>query len=111
MTSMLPLSDEVGKVEDDSMSAPELHARRLDPGILHQSKRWNTPTIDNEWEQITKRNPARDGFNHEETRDFTPQRGTTVGYAKTLVIEPSHPSHRAGGAGMSLRSTDFHGPE
>ena len=111
MTSMLPLSDEVGKVEDDSMSAPEPHARRLDPGILHQSKRWNTPTIDNEWEQITKRNPARDGFNHEETRDFTPQRGTTVGYAKTLVIEPSHPSHRAGGAGMSLRSTDVHGPE
>lgn len=108
---MLPLSDEVGKVEDDSLSAPESHARRLDPGILHQLKRWNTPTIDNEWEQITKRNPARDGFNHKETRDFTPQRGPTVGYAKTLVIEPSHPSHRAGGAGMSLRSTDVHGPE
>ena len=40
---------------------------------LLQLKRWNTPTIYNGWEQITKRDPAADGFNLEETRDFMPQ--------------------------------------
>lgn len=68
---MLPLSDEVGKVQNAVfMSVADHHARRLDPGILHQLKRWNTPTIFNGWEQITKRNPALDGINHEETRDL-----------------------------------------
>lgn len=61
---------------------------------LLQLKRWNTPTIYNGWEQITKRNVARDAFNLEETRDFMPQMGPMVGYAVTLVIEPSNPEHR-----------------
>ena len=92
---MLPLSDEVGKVQNEfSMSLPDHHARRLEPGILHQLKRWNTPTIYNGWEQITKRNPSLDGINHEETRDFMPQMGPMVGYAVTLVIQPSNQSHR-----------------
>jgi 4-hydroxy-4-methyl-2-oxoglutarate aldolase len=77
------------------MSSPETHARYPDPGIVHQLNRWNTPTIDNGWEQATKRNPVRDGINLEETRDFTPRRGPTVGYAVTFVIEASNPSHRA----------------
>ncbi|MCB1063318.1 MAG: RraA family protein [Verrucomicrobiae bacterium] len=68
--------------------------RRLTPGELYQLKRWNTPTIYNGWEQVTKRNPALDGINHEETRDFMPQMGPMVGYAVTLVIEPSNPEHR-----------------
>jgi 4-hydroxy-4-methyl-2-oxoglutarate aldolase len=59
-----------------------------------QLKRWNTPTIYNGWEQITKRDPAADAFNFEETRDFMPQMGPMVGYAVTVVIEPSNKKHR-----------------
>lgn len=62
---------------------------------LLQLKRWNTPTIYNGWEQITKRDPAADAFNLEETRDFMPQMGPMVGYAVTVVIEPSNKAHRA----------------
>ncbi len=58
-----------------------------------QLKRWNTPTIYNGWEQITKHDPAKDAFNHEETRDFMPQMGPMVGYAVTVVCEPSNPAH------------------
>lgn len=65
---------------------------------LLQLKRWNTPTIYNGWEQITKHNPCADGFNIEETRDFMPQMGPMVGYAVTVVIEPSNPKHREANA-------------
>ncbi len=71
--------------------APE---RCLTPGDLYQLKRWNTPTIYNGWEQVTRRNPAADGFNREETRDFMPQMGPMIGYAVTLVIEPGNRTHR-----------------
>ncbi len=69
-------------------------ARRLSHGDLLQLKRWNTPTIYNGWEQVTKRNPGADAFNLEETRDFMPQMGPMVGYAVTVVIEPSNAVHR-----------------
>ena len=62
---------------------------------LLQLKRWNTPTIYNGWEQITKHDRTRNGINLEETRDFMPQMGPMVGYAVTLVIEPSNPKHCA----------------
>ena len=65
---------------------------------LLQLKRWNTPTIYNGWEQITKHNACADGFNLEETRDFMPQMGPMVGYAVTVVIEPSNPKHREANA-------------
>lgn len=74
----------------DSHPAP----RPLPYSELLQLKRWNTPTIYNGWEQITKRDPAADAFNIEETRDFMPQMGPMVGYAITVVIEPSNPKHR-----------------
>ncbi|RBP40483.1 regulator of RNase E activity RraA [Roseimicrobium gellanilyticum] len=61
---------------------------------LLQLKRWNTPTIYNGWEQVTKRNASRDAFNLEETRDFMPQMGPMVGYAVTVVIQPGEKSHR-----------------
>ncbi len=61
---------------------------------LLQLKRWNTPTIYNGWEQITRCDPAADGFNLEEVRDFMPQMGPMVGYAVTVVIEPSNKFHR-----------------
>lgn len=68
--------------------------RSLSHADLLQLKRWNTPTIYNGWEQITRRNPADDAFNPEETRDFMPQMGPMAGYAVTVVIEPSNPRHR-----------------
>ena len=71
---------------------------RLSHGQLLSLKRWNTPTIYNGWEQITKRDPAADGFNLEETRDFMPQMGPMVGYAATLLIEPSNIAHKKIGA-------------
>jgi 4-hydroxy-4-methyl-2-oxoglutarate aldolase len=60
---------------------------------LLQLKRWNTPTIYNGWEQITKSDAAHEGFNPEETTDFMPQMGPMVGYAITVVIEPGNPEH------------------
>ena len=61
---------------------------------LHQLKRWNTPTIYNGWEQITRRDACADAFNLEETRDFMPRMGPMAGYAVTVVIEPSNAAHR-----------------
>jgi 4-hydroxy-4-methyl-2-oxoglutarate aldolase len=60
---------------------------------LLQLKRWNTPTIYNGWEQITKRNASQEGFNPEETRDFMPQMGPMVGRAITVTFEPSNHEH------------------
>ena len=68
--------------------------QQLNHSDLIQLKRWNTPSVYNGWEQVTKQNPAKDAFNLEETRDFMPQMGPMVGYAVTLIIEPSNPQHR-----------------
>jgi 4-hydroxy-4-methyl-2-oxoglutarate aldolase len=67
---------------------------------LLQLKRWNTPTIYNGWEQVTRHNAGADGFNTEETRDFMPHMGPMVGYAVTVVIEPSNPRHRDANANV-----------
>jgi 4-hydroxy-4-methyl-2-oxoglutarate aldolase len=56
--------------------------------------RWNTPTIYNGWEQITRQDAAADAFNLEETRDFMPEMGPMAGYAVTVVCEPSVAKHR-----------------
>ena len=66
---------------------------RLSNSELLQLKRWNTQTIYNGWEQITRQDRTRDGINMEETTDFMPGMGPMVGYAVTLVIEPSAPEH------------------
>lgn len=62
-----------------------LHCHLLDHPDLLELKRWNTPTIYNAWEQITRRNPAEGAFNLEETRDFMPQMGPMVGYAVNIL--------------------------
>ena len=72
----------------------EAQYQRLSDGDLLRLKRWNTPTIYNGWEQITRHDIAAEGFNVEETRDFMPHMGPMVGYAVTAVIEPSNPNHR-----------------
>lgn len=65
----------------------------LPPSELLKLKRWNTPTIFNGWEQITRHNPAVDAFNLEAVQDFMPQMGPMVGYAVTVTFEPSNASH------------------
>src|SRR5215510_9607942 len=65
----------------------------LPHSALLELKRWNTPTIYNGWEQITRHDRAADAFNVEETRDFMPQMGSMVGYAITVVCEPSNGAH------------------
>lgn len=76
------------------MSHPNPASRQLSHSDLIQLKRWNTPTIYNGWEQITKQDAAAAAFNLEESRDFMPQMGPMVGYAVTLVIEPGNAAHR-----------------
>jgi 4-hydroxy-4-methyl-2-oxoglutarate aldolase len=59
--------------------------------VLLKLKRWNTASIYNGWEQITKRSRLT-GFNLEETKDFMPEFGPMAGYAVTVKIKPSEPS-------------------
>tara|TARA_Y100001972_G_C7659417_1_gene332350 strand:+ start:1810 stop:2556 length:747 start_codon:yes stop_codon:yes gene_type:complete len=61
---------------------------------LLKLKRWNTPTIYNGWEQITQHDRTKGHFNLEETRDFMPQMGPMVGYAVTVICEPSNSRHK-----------------
>ena len=67
---------------------------RLSHAELLQLKRWNTPTIYNGWEQITQADPASEAINLQPTVDYMPQMGPMVGYAVTLVIEPSRRQHK-----------------
>lgn len=71
------------------MSTPLTHADFL------QLKRWNTPTIYNGWEQITRADASKTGSNPQETRDFMPHMGPMVGRAVTVVCEPSNSAHPA----------------
>ena len=57
-------------------------------------KRWNTPSVYNGWESITRHDASKEAFNLEETRDFMPELGPMVGYAVTVVIEPSKERHK-----------------
>jgi regulator of RNase E activity RraA len=69
-------------------------ATTLKHSELLQLKRWNTPTIFNGWEQLTRHDVAAVGINIEETRDFMPQMGPMVGYAVTVAFEPSNREHQ-----------------
>lgn len=68
---------------------------RLTHAELLQLQRWNTPTIYNGWEQLTKRDASRECFNADEARDFMPEMGPMVGHAVTVVIEPGNAAHPA----------------
>jgi regulator of RNase E activity RraA len=60
---------------------------------LLELKRWNTPTIYNGWEQITRHDIGREGFNLEPVIDYMPHMGTMVGYAVSVKIEPGNRQH------------------
>ena len=65
----------------------------LSHATLLQLKRWNTPTIYNGWEQITKHDRTKDAINLEPTTDYMPEMGPMVGYAVTLKVQPSEKKH------------------
>ncbi len=68
---------------------------RLPHSVLLQLKRWNTPTIFNGWEQITRHYADQQRYvNAEEVKDFMPHMGPMVGYAVTVAFEPSSPDHK-----------------
>lgn len=67
---------------------------RLSHADLLELKRWNTPTIYNGWEQITRHDVATEGVNLEASTDFMPGMGPMVGYAVTVVAEPGNPTHK-----------------
>lgn len=75
------------------MNDSEQNSGKLKHADLLELKRWNTPTIYNGWEQITKRESAKECFNLESCQDFMPHMGPMVGYAVTVVIQPSDPKH------------------
>lgn len=66
---------------------------KLGADVLLELSRWNTPTIYNGWEQITRSDPGRDGFNVEPLTDFMPGLGAVCAYAITLVVQPGNPEH------------------
>lgn len=78
----------------NTIESSDTGKQRLSHGELLELRRWNTPTIYNGWEQITEHDAAREGFNLEETNDYMPQMGAMVGYAVTVVCEPSNAAHK-----------------
>jgi len=57
---------------------------------LHKLRRWNTPSIANALEQISRVDPLKN-VNLDETHDFMPEMGSLVGYAMTVVISGGDP--------------------
>jgi len=57
-------------------------------------KRWNTPTVYNGWEKITRLERNQGRFNRKPTWDFMPQMGVMIGIAVTVMVEPSNPEHQ-----------------
>ena len=61
---------------------------------LLKLKRWNTPTVYNGWEQITKKDSGKECFNIEDLNDYMWQMGPMVGYAVTVKIQPGNPEFK-----------------
>ena len=57
-------------------------------------KRWNTPTIYNGWERVTRLERTQGRFNRLPVQDFMPQMGIMAGTAVTVVVQPSNPDHQ-----------------
>jgi 4-hydroxy-4-methyl-2-oxoglutarate aldolase len=76
--------------------------RILSHSELLKLKRWNTPTIYNGLEAMTRRDRMSIVLNEEETRDYMPQMGPMIGYALTVQVQPSDPANpKAGPNGWS----------
>lgn len=71
---------------------------RLPDSTLLRLTRWNTPTIYNGWEALTKEDRLAAQVNEEQTADFMPEMGPMAGYAVTLTISPGDSSRKASGS-------------
>lgn len=89
-------SEQPAKKAKEGEEPQPSHQPSLSHSEMLKLKRWNSPSIYNGWEQITKHSNVDSThiFNEEETRDFMPEMGVMVGYAVTVVIEPSNPAHK-----------------
>jgi len=70
-------------------------AKKLSYAEILKLKRFNSPTVYNGWEQITRLDRNEGRFNREPTHDYMPAMGVMVGYAVTVVCEPSKKEHKA----------------
>ena len=66
----------------------------LSDGELNELRRWSTGAVCNGWEQITQRDIVGEAINLEPAQDFMPFLGAMIGYAVTVVIQPSDPTHK-----------------
>lgn len=66
----------------------------LDYAQILDLKRWNTPSIYNGWEKITRLERTQGRFNRLPLQDYMPQMGAMAGYAVTVEVEPSNPAHQ-----------------
>jgi regulator of RNase E activity RraA len=64
---------------------------QLSVGELNELRRWSTGTVCNGWEQITRHPIGGEAINLEPVQDYMPFLGAMVGYAVTVVIQPSDP--------------------
>lgn len=70
-------------------------------------KRWNTPTIYNGWERVTRLERTEGRFNREPMQDYMPQMGIMVGYAVTVEVEPSNPKHQIENPNAAIAYMEF----
>ncbi len=68
--------------------------KKLTNAEILKLKRWNTPTIYNGWEKVTRLERTQGRFNIDPLTDFMPQMGIMAGYAVTIEVEPSNPEHQ-----------------
>ena len=69
-------------------------ARNLSYAEILKLKRFNTPTVYNGWEQVTRLDRNQGRFNREPINDYMPAMGVMAGHAVTVVCEPSKREHK-----------------
>lgn len=67
----------------------------LSAGDLLEIARWNTATIYNGWEAITKKNHMECRCNWQDVHDYTPQVKSAVGYAVTVEYRTDSEEYQA----------------
>jgi len=82
-------------------------AKQLTYAEILKLKRFNTPTVYNGWEQITRleRNAGR--FNREPITDFMPAMGVMAGHAVTVVCEPSKKEHQINNPDAQIQYMEY----
>ena len=82
-------------------------AQALSYADILNLKRWNTPTVYNGWEKITRLERTQGRFNREPIHDYMPQMGVMAGYAITVVVEPSNPKHQSANANAQREYMEY----